>query len=410
MAGIPLPQMSIDTPPPQVVTAKKPEIAGDESTGYKVGAGMRDIIGKGADAAADAVAYYGNTRLDAVKTVAGAVAKPVVNFGKGLFGVPYTPTPDVPTDAPVAPAAAAVPAPAANPASKVTMDLPPQQVPYSGTIGGPTPAPAQTSEQYPTAPPQSISQYLPQLMAAAASQDTAPVQAPVQNPFRAGGTWDDFLTAKHKNVQNAASVAAFNAATQRRTADTGVLNALTEPLKADANNQTQLATTGMTANTARATNAETTAAHLAAAKLSGTARLESAKELASARRYGADQSVKGKGSAVQKSISPDGKIVLTQLNSDGQLATHIIDPQNALAHQQADRAVMAANNGDEIDTPQGGKGIVKIVNGVRRVYDKKTGQDIGWTPPVRFSAVGMPPAGGGGGGAAADEISEALNN
>lgn len=419
MAGIPLPQMNIGAPPPQVVTAKRPEIAGDEpSTAYKVGAGLRDIIGKGADAMSD----FGNTNPRAAKLVAGAVATPVIDAGKGLLGMSNTPTADAPADTAATPAPAAAP-PAANPASKVKMDLPTIQVPDSGTIGGgaqPEAAPAQAApspEQYPTTPPQSTAQYLPQLMAAAASQESAPTidRTATLNPFASGNgfSWNDLFNASHqKRAQeqaNNASIAAFNAGTQRRQADTGVLSALVEPVKADAANQTQLATTGMTANTSRADTAATNAAHLAAAKYAGMARLQSAQELAAARRYGADKSMEGKGSAVHYATSLNGSVVASQLNKDGQLVTHVIDPQQAYVHQQADRAAMAANDGDEIIIP-GGKGIVKITNGVRRVYDKKTGKDIGWTPPARFSAVGMPPAGGGSGGAAADEISEALNN
>lgn len=400
MAGIPLPQMNIGAPPPQVVTAKKSEIAGEEAgTAYKVGAGLRDVIGKGADAMSD----FGNTNLNAVKLVAGAAATPVGNFGKGLFGMSSTPTADPTAAAPTAVTPSQVPAPAANPASKVTMDPTAFQVPDSGTIGGgaepaPTPvAPVASPEQYPTAPPQNISQYLPQLMAAAASRDAPPaIATPGQTPFRTGGTWDDFFNDRRTNAlnreANAANVASFNAATQRRTADTGVLNALVEPVKADAANQTQLATTGMTANTSRATNEATNAARMKEVELTAKTGLEGRKAMAEARRYAADKSVESKGSAPHYATTTDGSVVMSQLNKNGQVATHVIDPKRALLDQQADAAVMAAPDGGEVIIP-GGKGVVKIVNGTRKVYNKKTGELVPWSPSVPFSAVGgMPPA------------------
>lgn len=173
-----------------------------------------------------------------------------------------------------------------------------------------------------------------------------------------------------------------------------MLNAITEPIKADEANQAHLAATGMTANTSRATTEATNAARMKEVEITGQYGVKRSEALAGARKYAADRAAQGKGSAVQKSITPDGKIVLTQLNDQGEPATKVIDPQTALAHQQADTAVMAAQHGDEVTIP-GGKGVVRIVNGVRKVYDKKTGKDIGWTPPARFSSVGMPPAGGG---------------
>lgn len=406
MAGMEYPQRNIAAPP-LVVDQRKPPPFVDDTTAFKIGAATRTGIGAAAGMAADIAQLRSPVRMLGGMAM-DAVTPPVRDFGKGLLGMT-----DVPTAAPVAlptpkPVTAALPA--AAPAAPFTAA-------DSGRVGGevtpaaPVAAPAvaapASAGAYPVTPPQGISQYLPQLMAAAASRDSTPVvnTAVPPSPFtdRFGnapitGTWDDFLNNKYQRstqaVANKTNIEAFNAGTNRRQADTGVLSALVDPVKADEANATHLASTAMTANTSRATTDATNAARMKEVEITGQYGVKRAEAVAGARKYAADRAAQGKGSAVQKSITPDGKIVMTQLNDKGELASRVIDPPMALAHQQADAAAMAAQDGDEIIIP-GGKGVVKITNGVRKVYDKKTGKDIGWTPPARFSTVGMPAAGGG---------------
>lgn len=391
MAGIEYPQFSI-------APKKTPQFV-DDTTAFKIGAATRAGVGSAVDTLSAAATP---TMLSGPRAAAGALADAVgpavKDFGKGLLGMNDTPTLPTVGAKPTAPK----PVTAALPAA-------PAPVVASGSVGGGLPAPADTppptvvtspsTDVYSTQAPKGISQYLPQLMAAAASRDVPPqVITAGGSPFGRGGTWDDFLDDKRDRsviaAENAANVNRFNAGTQRKQADIGMLNAVVEPLKADEANQTHLAAAGMTANTSRATTEATNAARMKEVEITGQYGVKRSEAVANARKYAADRAAQGKGSAVQKSITPDGKIVLTQLNDQGEPATKVIDPQTALVHQQADQQVMAAQHGDEVMIP-GGKGIVRIVNGVRKVFDKKTGKDIGWTPPARFSTVGMPPAGGG---------------
>lgn len=409
MAGMDYPPRNVATPPPLVVDPRKAPPFVDDSTGYKIGAATRTGLGVAAGTAADITQLRSPARMLGGMAM-DAVAPPVRDFGKGLLGMT-----DAPTAAPAAPIAPPTPAP-------VTAGLPvsapaaPFTAVDSGRVGGAaTPAPAATPaatpspEVYPTTPPQGISQYLPQLMAAAASRNNAPVVNTTAGatPFTdqpnmhgLSGSWDAFLNDRRdRSIQakaNQTNIEAFNAGTQRRTADVGVLTALAEPIKADAANQTHLATTGMTANTSRATTEATNTTHLKAAEIAGQYAVKRSEAIANARKYAADMGAKGKGSAVHQATTTDGSIVMTQLNDQGEPAVKVIDPKAALAHQQADVAVMKAQHGDEVTIP-GGKGIVQIVNGQRKVIDKKTGKDTGWTPPARFSTVGMPPAGGNSG-------------
>lgn len=402
MAGVELPQLGIGAPPPLVIDrTKRPPPFVDDSAAFRAGSALRTGVGTAAGNAADLVSAPPAPLIGAAVNA----AKPAIaDFGKGLFGMT-----DAPVMNPPATPIAAPPKPVAAPAAA------PAPVIERGTVGGAAPAPVAapapaaapaSPEVYPVNQPGGVSQYLPQLMAAAASREapalttTAP-PSPFTDRFGTApitGTWEDLLNNKYqRSVQataNKTKLDEYNAVTNRRNADAGVFGALSEPIKADAANASHLASTAMTANTSRATTAATNEARMKEVETTGEYGLKRAEALAGARKYAADRVAQGKGSAVQKSITPDGKIVLNQLNSKGEVATRVVDPQSALAHQQADNAVMSAQHGEEVTIP-GGKGVVRIVNGVRKVYDKKTGKDIGWTPPPAFSSVGMPPAGGG---------------
>lgn len=378
------------TPPPTVIDNTKPLM-------QRAGAAVR----AGAGAVGEVVDDVGKMSVAVPRFLVGAAASGVRDFGKGLLNTtdaaPAAPKPAVaPVPVPVAPAVDT------GARSDAGMLYPPTANPVAPPAP-PAPAAAPSApgltQPYNTAPATNISQYLPQLMAAAAQAPEGPGGGGGPSPFtdRAGnrplpGSWDALFQSKLDRTNQKLGIDAYAAQTQRVNANAQSLDSLTKVPLADAAHETSLAAAGMTANTHRATTAATIAGELKKAEITGEYGLEGRRLLGGARVKSAEINAAARAGALKYMLTPDSKIVV----GDSAGTIRVSDPEQVRGQQQLDAKVQAAQQGDEVPIPGGVGKVVIDAKGNRTVVDKKTGKNIGWTPPKPLIAGGrgMPAAGG----------------